>query len=484
MCFFSAAGWRSWGLEFEPVIPEGMPVLVDDDLRFDDGGVPRATVAVNRWLLELPSSGCPAPDSWAVYARVVRDWLVFLAGLGIGVFDVRERLRAALSAYAVHRSTGPVRARFDASTWNRHVSVLAGFYRWAVAEMFAAAEPFTYRQARVFYADQVQARPVNQATRRVSKPHVAIKYLEADFAALFLKALHGLDPGGLEDVGYRGRELARNGAIGALALATGLRRREFTYLLLCEIPPLPPRPTALPVPLPVPAGVTKGRKFRTTWISYEALAQVHRYLDLERQLAVTGSSWRPPAAWGEPLVVTEVDRRGGRVNGRRVSWDVLRPAERRRLVATGGGSLLLGVRADGGPFTAWPTVFARASQRIQRRFEPRFPHVYPHRLRHSFAMSTLEALVGGYYQQAARLVTGTDSDAGLMLYLSKANPLMVLRDLLGHSSVLTTEKYLRRLDMTRVYRDAYERAGRDHGLDGEAEATREADEEFTDEDDI
>jgi hypothetical protein len=46
-------------------------------------------------------------------------------------------------------------------------------------------------------------------------------------------------------------------------------------------------------------------------------------------------------------------------------------------------------------------------------------------------------------------------NAALVFYLSKADPLLVLRDLLGHSSVLTTEKYLKRLDTTRIYRDAY-----------------------------
>jgi len=57
---------------------------------------------------------------------------------------------------------------------------------------------------------------------------------------------------------------------------------------------------------------------------------------------------------------------------------------------------------------------------------------------------------------------------------------MVLRDLLGHSSVLTTEKYLRKLDTTRIYREAYERAGAAGGLlgDADADAEREADEEF------
>jgi hypothetical protein len=59
-------------------------------------------------------------------------------------------------------------------------------------------------------------------------------------------------------------------------------------------------------------------------------------------------------------------------------------------------------------------------------------------------MHTLEYLVSGHYRLAAKLVKATDAgpDAALALYLSNADPLLVLRDLLGHSSVLTTEKYL------------------------------------------
>jgi integrase len=157
------------------------------------------------------------------------------------------------------------------------------------------------------------------------------------------------------------------------------------------------------------------------------------------------------------------------------------------LVAPDGGSCLLAVRCDGGPFTAWESVFTRASDRIRERFESRFPHVHPHRLRHSFSMATLERLVGGYYAQAAQLVTATDigagPDAALALYLAKSDPMMVLRDLLGHASVVTTEAYLRRLDMTRIYADAYERAGVRAGLI-DAAARREADEEFIDEDGV
>jgi hypothetical protein len=44
--------------------------------------------------------------------------------------------------------------------------------------------------------------------------------------------------------------------------------------------------------------------------------------------------------------------------------------------------------------------------------------------------------------------------------------------------VLTTEKYLRKLDTTRIYREAYERAGAAGGLLGAADAEREAGAEF------
>jgi integrase len=178
-------------------------------------------------------------------------------------------------------------------------------------------------------------------------------------------------------------------------------------------------------------------------------------------------------------LVTNPDARGGHINGVRRRWDTLTPDERRRLISPGGGSCLLALRNDGGPFTAWTTVFERTGDRIRARFEPRFPHIFPHRLRHSFAMRTLEYLVTGHYRQAAKLVRDTDADAALVFYLSKADPMLVLRDLLGHSSVLTTEKYLKRLDTTRIYRDAYENAGVTDGL-GEAAAEREAAAEFDD----
>jgi hypothetical protein len=78
------------------------------------------------------------------------------------------------------------------------------------------------------HGQQVHDVQANLARRRTARSHMRIKYLEADFAAMLVNALGGLRPDGTADVGYRGRELARNAAITRMVLATGLRRREFT----------------------------------------------------------------------------------------------------------------------------------------------------------------------------------------------------------------------------------------------------------------
>ncbi|MFI6740908.1 hypothetical protein ACIBI9_48990 [Nonomuraea sp. NPDC050451] len=127
------------------------------------------------------------------------------------MFDSRERLKAALGKNAEYRAAGPVRERFAATTWGQHMSILSLFYRWAMEEGHAEAEPFTYRTARALFAGTGREVRVNLAVRRTPKPHVTIKYLEPDFTGLFLDGLRGLAPDGGPDPYYRGRELARNG---------------------------------------------------------------------------------------------------------------------------------------------------------------------------------------------------------------------------------------------------------------------------------
>ena len=105
LSFFSSRGWESWDVGHRPLLPERMPVLIDDDLRFEDGpGAPRPATVANRWLRELPSSGCPAPSSWESYARAVKGWAELLAEHGVGLFDPRQQLKHV--AGQVRRSTG------------------------------------------------------------------------------------------------------------------------------------------------------------------------------------------------------------------------------------------------------------------------------------------------------------------------------------------------------------------------------------------
>jgi integrase len=137
----------------------------------------------------------------------------------------------------------------------------------------------------------------------------------------------------------------------------------------------------------------------------------------------------------------------------------------------------VGLQSTGKPFVDWSTVFRRTSVRIRERYEPRFPTTASHRLRHSMAMATLEHLIQGFYRQAAALVADTGDDAAMALYLIKSDPMLVLRDLLGHQSVLSTELYIARLDVTRLYRDAYKDALARRTPAAAAEAKAEFDDE-------
>jgi hypothetical protein len=61
---YSSGGWESWDVAQRPVMPEGMPVLIDDDLRFDDGGVARPSRTPERpgWQSCPPRRRTPIRD--------------------------------------------------------------------------------------------------------------------------------------------------------------------------------------------------------------------------------------------------------------------------------------------------------------------------------------------------------------------------------------------------------------------------------------
>lgn len=120
---FSSQGWDTWDIEWQPLIRSGTPVLVDDDLRFEDEpGMPRPATVVNQWLRELPLNGATAQRTWRNNAGALRAWLVFLQARGVDPLGDRHEQRAAPSMNAEHRFAGALDDRWDWSTWNLHVS--------------------------------------------------------------------------------------------------------------------------------------------------------------------------------------------------------------------------------------------------------------------------------------------------------------------------------------------------------------------------
>ncbi|MBD0694636.1 hypothetical protein [Streptomyces sp. CBMA123] len=178
--------------------------------------------------------------------------------------------------YAEYRLAGELKHRWDVTTWNLHMGMLSSFYRWARDEGLSAAGPFSYRMGKRMADGVLVQVERNLATMRTPRPHTSITYLDRDFSQLFVRALAGLDPDGEPDRHYRGREGARNSAMAGLVLSSGVRRQEFTYLTVHEVPPLPARPSPVPVLFPLAHAITKGQKPRTTWISYGAPADVHQ----------------------------------------------------------------------------------------------------------------------------------------------------------------------------------------------------------------
>ena len=341
---FSPDGWEGWSLRGRPAIRDQMPVLIDDDLRFEDGCGPRPATVMNEWLRELPITGAAeSPD-----VAGLRSGAEELGGIPCGaagpVFADHRELRESLSAYAEYRLAGPLEARLAPASWNLAVKTLSAFYSWAAAEGRAGAVPFSYIPQVITRPDGSRVEITrNLATVRTGKAHATRKYLERPYTELLMNALAGNAPAGRRDPMFAGRQTGR-----------------------------------------------------------------------QQRAATCGATSRSRSAG-----VSERHRR-------RVPLD-------------------------------------RMTARIRERYDAGFGHVHPHMLRHSFAMHTLERLVRGYYQQAAKLVVDTGGDDALALYLTKADPLLVLRDLLGHASVTTTQAYLHLLDTQRIYRDAYASAAPNPG---------------------
>ena len=418
-------------------IPDGMSVVFADD--------GRPVSVLNRWLRSLPTRGGRSPGTWWGYAKDLAVWQSHLDRQGVDVFADRRALREALEALYLSLRVDPeLEDRWSPATWNRLIAAMDNFYTWAVEEELTAALPFSYAWARNPHTGQRVRK--NLATERNARRHATIRWLGDEQYILYRDVgMLGLRPDGTACGGFRGRNGVRNAAFADLLRGSGARVQEGSHLLVFELPELPAGDPVL-VDLPLPAPICKGGVGRTTWLPLDALRRLHRYVTFERAVVASRSRWRPKGA----LEVTDADAVGGRIDGRRVRWARLGPVERRRLVMPDGGSPLLMLSATGSAMTDWEEVFTAATARC-RGFDSSFPaSVHPHMLRHTFAVHALAWL----QREAARIAINNAKagDTAVMAHYQRTlDPLIALRDLLGHSSVSTTQVYLQLRNTSRLW---------------------------------
>ena len=412
-------------------LPHGMPFVLRGD------GSPDGVA--NRWLASLPTHGCRSRSTWRAYALNWAEWARFLRARGVEpLAATAEEVAAFYAAQRLDRGGAGVRR----ATWNRKVAALENFYRWAIDRELVIASPFAYRDVRARGGDGV-TRGVrrNLAKERTGRAHATLRWLESDRLRFFLAVgLGGLLPDDSEDPAFMGRNAARNRAFGELLAASGLRAQEASFLLVCELPAADGFRDRL-VALNVPAAVAKGGVPRRTVVSTAALRMIESYVRIERSTMAGG---RSPAG---ALRVCDATADGARIEGRFVRWATVDIHARARLIEN-GAALTWPLSSDGGPMVDWSDVFARATERC-RAFEPGFPRVTPHSLRHTFAVHTLRRLVS----QTVRRVREHQDDPALDVlagYWRIHDPLLALRDLLGHASVTTTQVYLHAIDPTRL----------------------------------
>jgi integrase len=429
--------------------PDGTPFLMD-------GAEP--VVLVNRWLLGLHKRGVHSRSTWRIYAYSILGWAAYLRANGRSIDDDPKQLAELFADYRWERLTGEGEHGLSVITGNSWNTTLAGinsFYDWANEERLASGYPYDFRHAHVSLPGgrSVEVR-TNKMSVRTGRRNVTIKSLTQEYADTFVAVgMGGRLPDGTSDPTFAGRNAARNLAVARMFLSTGLRIQELSHLLVWELPNVGSQSAAEPVFLQVPGQIAKGSKPRTTWIKASDLSEVQSYVGIERRLATESSRWKPTE--GPALHVTDIRHDGGVIDGKFRKWSSLSKPMRRRLVGPDGGSAMLFVQRGGGPLLddGIREAFKIATRRCQR-LDANFPHVHPHVMRHSFAVLTLQRLSVAQLGRLAKLARLVDGDPRIIATLGSKNPLIIVRDLLGHSSVATTQIYLDLVDPSKFVTDA------------------------------
>jgi site-specific recombinase XerD len=229
-----------------------------------------------------------------------------------------------------------------------------------------------------------------------------------------------------------------------------MRLGEAASLLVAELPPSGGSGLG---DVRLSSAVTKRGKARTVFVNRRSLADLHRYIGIERDELVTRTRRDGGYAQvGEAVWVRRAGRSGLTFADGGGSWPYSRigVAQRERLMAVTeagepAGPLALWLNRDGAPlkFSTWQSAFGRANQRCAR-FDLDI-RISPHTLRHSFAVHMLGLLLRQTVRALGAEVDGRLTGVAVKRLLI-GNPMRKLQLLLGHSQESTVYTYLDVLD--------------------------------------
>lgn len=415
--------------------PDGVPFFMNG---------PQPETTLNRWLFELNRRGCESPLTWRNYATEVRIWAEFLLRNNRHYLEDPLALRGFFFEYRALRLSGEdpyMPIAITRASWNTKLAAIANLYDWLNANRIVDGYPYERRTATIRTASGVaKTATTNSAKAKTGRKNATIRYLTPEYVDFFINVgLRGLTPDRTPDPEFNGRNAQRNAVIAQTLFSTGMRVSELTNLLIWEVPSQHHMPTDH-VPLPLPGSITKRNIPRQTWIAGRDLNDLNAYMSTERALLAGATTWMPA---GSPIAVESSTATGLRINGRHRRLNSLSIGQRQRLLAPDGTSAAIFLATGGAPISvdAIQYIFKNAADRC-RSFDPQFPHVHPHMTRHTFAVTTLRALIRSSILKIQTLERSLRQDARTIAHRIAHDPLLVVRDLMGHSSVATTQIYL------------------------------------------
>jgi integrase len=425
----------------EAGLPDGLPFLLSPRFEYD--------VELNSYFLQ---ANLTAP--WNTNANRARALARFFSFLHTsrGGKSWRAATEADHLAFHQWRRRDEAGPHVEGSTWNHEVSLVNGFYSWAVRQGHVAAVPIPHRARRpaptgaVVWASAPSTVP---ATYAHDENGERIEWMPPATYRLWRDVgLRGYGPDGLPSDRFRGRWAARNATFSDLMVRTGLRLTEEASVTVFEIP------TSIALGgyqrFWLPGATAKNFSARWVYVPHSTVQEVIAYIEWDRAEAVEQARAagryqriRRPLVIADPSRPEVVHRLGGG-GAHRMRLRDLSPAERRRLLRETEDGLepaMLWLNENGLPMSVsgWQAVFSAANDRCHKAGVPVEAHA--HLLRHTFAVVTLEQLQRAHIAQLAELNVEQRGHYTRIF----GDPLDWVRRRLGHRSILTTLIYLHAL---------------------------------------